>query len=301
MKLITEEQNPASRDIDTKSTEEILRIINEEDQSVPRAVARELGAIARGVDLLTAALGRGGRLFYVGAGTSGRLGILDAVECPPTYNTDPEMIQGIIAGGYRACYKAVESAEDDPAQGVRDLKRRRVTEKDVVIGIAASGRTPYTLGALRWARQRGAKTVAVTCNPDSEMARQVDVAISVVVGPEVVTGSTRMKAGTAQKLVLNMLTTATMIRLGKVYSHWMVNVHMKNEKLVARGRRILMAALDIDEQQATQAIAAAGHDLAVTFVMLKAHVTREQAQQRLQQAHGHVRQAINLERMKDEG
>lgn len=292
MKLITEETNPATRDIDTQSTEQILRIINREDQGVPRAVRKEIRSITQAVDLLVEALGRGGRMFYVGAGTSGRLGILDAVECPPTYNTDPKQIQGLIAGGYTACYKAVESAEDDAGKGERDLKARRISERDVVIGIAASGRTPYTIGALRWARKRGARTIAVTCHPDSEMARMADVAISVVVGPEVVAGSSRMKAGTAQKLVLNMLTTATMIRLGKVYSHWMVNVHLNNQKLADRGRRILTAALGIDSEQAQRAIKAAGQDLSVAFVMLKTGLTRKQAQQRLAETGGHVRQAI---------
>ncbi len=292
MKLITEAENPASLDIDTKPTLEILRIINQEDLAVPHAVGEQLENIAKAVDILSAALCDGGRIFYVGAGTSGRLGILDAVECPPTFNTAAELVQGVIAGGYPACYRAAESAEDDPARGAGALKTRRISSKDVVVGIAASGRTPYTIGALKYARQIGAKTLALTCNPDSEMACIVDVAITVAVGPEVVAGSTRMKAGTAQKLVLNMLTTATMIRLGKVYSHWMVNVHMKNEKLMARGKRILMAALDIDEAKATHTIKVAGRDLSVAFVMLKAGVPRRQAQQLLRQANGHVRQAI---------
>ncbi|MBI1748569.1 MAG: N-acetylmuramic acid 6-phosphate etherase [Acidobacteria bacterium] len=294
MKLITEELNPVSQDIDTKSSQEILSIINDEDQTVPRAVRQEIAALARAVDILTDALSQGGRMFYIGAGTSGRLGVLDAVECPPTFNTDPHLVQGVMAGGYRACGNAVEAKEDDPRRGAIDLKARRITKSDIIIGIAASGRTPYTIGALKYARQVGARTIAVTCNPDSEMAQMVDVPIAVVVGPEVVAGSTRMKAGTAQKLVLNMLTTATMIRLGKVYSHWMVNVHLKNEKLLARGRRILMAALNVDAAKAAKAIRMAGQDLSVAFVMLKTSATRRQAQKLLQQNNGHVRHAVAM-------
>jgi N-acetylmuramic acid 6-phosphate etherase len=294
MKLTTEDSNPASIDIDTKSTKEIVEIINHEDQQVAQAVAQQLSDIAKAVDLIVEALGGGGRWFYVGAGTSGRLGILDAVECPPTFGTPPELVQGIIAGGYRACYESVEAAEDDEAQGAEDLRAKGVTGKDIVAGIAASGRTPYTLGALKWARSIGAKTIAITCNAKSEMAETADVAISVVVGPEVLTGSTRLKAGTAQKMVLNMLSTATMIKLGKVYGNLMVHVHMKNEKLVERGNRILMSAAHISHTEAEQALKSADYDLPVALVMLKTGADKARARHALDRTNGHVRRAIEI-------
>src|SRR5437016_10323867 len=221
-KLLTEQTNPASASIDTLPTEEALRIINREDRKVAEAVGRELPAIARAVDAIVAAFERGGRLFYIGAGTSGRLGVLDASECPPTFSVPPEMVQGIMAGGEAALSRATETTEDDPAIGVRDLLARGFTERDVLVGITASGRTPYVLGAVAEANRMGAVTVGICCTPDSELARIVSIAIAPLVGPEVVAGSTRMKAGTAQKLVLNMLSTGTFIRLGYVYGNLMV-------------------------------------------------------------------------------
>lgn len=291
--MITEEINPASIDIDTRSTEEILEIINREDQKVAEAVGREIPNIARAVEIIVDALARGRRLFYVGAGTSGRIGVLDAVECPPTFGISPETIQGIIAGGYEACYRSVEAAEDDAVQGADDLWARGVMEGDVVLGIAASGRTPYTRGALELANRIKARTIALTCDPNSEMARMAEVAISPVVGPEVLAGSTRLKAGTAQKMVLNMLSTAAMIRLGRVYSNLMVNVQMRNQKLIERGKRILMIALDVDYREAERRLREAGYDLRLAIIMEKRGATREEALRLLIESNQHVRRAIN--------
>lgn len=291
--MITEEINPASIDIDTRSTEEILEIINREDQKVAEAVGREIPNIARAVEIIVDALARGRRLFYVGAGTSGRIGVLDAVECPPTFGISPEAIQGIIAGGYEACYRSVEAAEDDAVQGADDLWARGVMEGDVVLGIAASGRTPYTRGALELANRIKARTIALTCDPNSEIARMAEVAISPVVGPEVLAGSTRLKAGTAQKMVLNMLSTAAMIRLGRVYSNLMVNVQMYNQKLIERGKRILMIALDVDYREAERRLREAGYDLRLAIIMGKRGATREEALRLLIESNQHVRRAIS--------
>lgn len=292
MGLITEDINPASVDIDLKPTQDILRIINEEDKKIALAVEKEIPNITKAVDLIVERLRRGGRLFYIGAGTSGRIGVLDAVECPPTFGTDPELVQGVIAGGYRACYKSVEAAEDEPTKGADDLWKKGIAERDVLVAVAASGRTPYVLGALDFARNLKIKTIAVTCNPGSEMARRADVAISVVVGPEVITGSTRMKAGTAQKMVLNMLSTATMIKLGNVYSNLMINVQMRNQKLVERGKRILMSALNISSEKADRVLKAAGYDLKAAVVMYEAGVAKDQAQKLLRQTNYSVREAL---------
>ncbi|HEV2022486.1 MAG TPA: N-acetylmuramic acid 6-phosphate etherase, partial [Terriglobales bacterium] len=237
-------------------------------------------------------LGRGGRLIYVGAGTSGRIAALDASECPPTFNTDPRMVQYVIAGGSRAMARAAEINEDSPRLGRRDLAKKRPTKKDVVVGISASGRTPYTLGALEYARERGATTVAITGNPGSPMGRAAEIAIVVETGPEVVAGSTRMKAGTAQKLVLNMLSTGAMTRLGYVYGNLMVNVHLKNRKLVERGLAILERASGLDREAARKALKAAGNSVPVALVMLKAGLGRSEAKRRLAAAHGHVRKAM---------
>src|SRR5471032_1535877 len=249
-KLLTEQPNPASASIDELPTEEVLRIINQEDRQVADAVGRELPAIARAVDAIVTAFERGGRLFYIGAGTSGRLGVLDASECPPTFSVPPEMVQGIVAGGEAALSRATEITEDDPAIGVRDLFSRGFTERDVLVGIAASGRTPYVLGAVAEARRMGAVTVGISCTPGSELARAVAIPITPLVGPEVVAGSTRLKAGTAQKLVLNMLSTGAFIRLGYVYGNLMVNVQPKNTKLADRARRIVAQAAGVSNQRA---------------------------------------------------
>jgi N-acetylmuramic acid 6-phosphate etherase len=290
-KLGTERTNPDATELDARSALEIARIINAEDARVAAAVERALPEIARAIDAIAQALSRGGRLIYVGAGTSGRIAALDASECPPTFNTDPRMVQYVIAGGSRALSHAAEINEDSPKLGRRDLAKKRPTKKDVVVGISASGRTPYTLGALEYARERGATTVAVTGNPGSAMERAAQIAIVVQTGPEVVAGSTRMKAGTAQKLVLNMLSTGAMTRLGYVYGNLMVNVHLKNRKLVERGLTILERAAGLDREAAKQALKAAGNSVPVALVMLKTGLGRAEAQRRLHAARSHVRRA----------
>jgi N-acetylmuramic acid 6-phosphate etherase len=291
-KLGTERANPAAAELDARSALQIARILNAEDARVAPAVGRALPQIARAIDAIAQALSRGGCLIYVGAGTSGRIAALDASECPPTFNTPPQMVQYVIAGGARALARAVEINEDSATLGHRDLAKKRPTKKDVVVGISASGRTPYTLGALQYARQRGAATVAVVGNPGSPIARAAKIAIVVETGPEVVAGSTRMKAGTAQKLVLNMLSTGAMTRLGYVYGNLMVNVHLKNRKLVERGLAILKQATGLDRAAAKRALKAAGNDLPVALVMLKAGVNRAQARRRLAAAYGHLRRAV---------
>ena len=291
-RLATEQRNSASARLDTLSAGQIARVINQADRSVATAVERALPQIARAMDAIARALSRGGRLIYVGAGTSGRIAALDASECPPTFNTPPQMVQYVIAGGARALSRATEVSEDSLESGRRDLAKKRPTKKDVVVGISASGRTPYTLGALQHARARGATTVAVTGNPGSPMGRVAKIAIVVETGPEVVAGSTRMKAGTAQKLVLNMLSTGAMTRMGYVYGNLMVNVHLKNRKLAERGLSILAQAAGLDREAAKQALKAAGNSLPAALVMQKAGVGRAEAKRRLAAAHGHVRKAI---------
>lgn len=291
-RLVTEQNNPQSAQIDRTDTAEVLRIINREDARVAGAVASEIPAIARAVDTIVERLRAGGRLFYIGAGTSGRLGVLDASECPPTYNTPPALVQGIMAGGMRALYRATEASEDSPPLGRRDLERRRLTKRDAVVGLTASGRTPYVLGALRHARSQGAAAIAVTCNPGSEAAKVAEVTIAPVVGPEVIAGSTRMKAGTAQKLVLNMISTATMVRLGHVYGNFMVNVHLKNEKLVERARTILQRLLGIDRAAAGRALRRAGGSLKVAIVMQRMKLDRAAAEQLLRRHHDNLALAL---------
>ena len=291
-KLLTEQQNPASAGIDALPTEEALRIINAEDRKVAEAVEREIPAIARAVDAIVAALERGGRLFYLGAGTSGRLGVLDASECPPTFSVPPELIQGIMAGGEAALSRATEATEDDPAIGVRDLGARGFTERDVLVGITASGRTPYVLGAAAEARRMGAVTVGISCTPDSELARLAAIAITPLVGPEVIAGSTRMKAGTATKLVLNMISTAVMIRLGHVYSNLMVNVQPRNSKLADRARRIVAEAAAVSPERAVELLEAAGGDAKVAIVMARLAVDRATAEARLASAGGRISEAL---------
>jgi N-acetylmuramic acid 6-phosphate etherase len=296
-RLTTEKRNPRSMHIDTAPLDEVLRIIHEEDRRAVEAVTPELPYVARAVELVVTAFKGGGRLFYAGAGTSGRLGILDAAECPPTFGTPPEMVQGLIAGGREAVFRAQEGAEDHEANGERAVNEAEVTAADVVCGIAASRRTPYVVGAVRRARAIGAKTLYVTCNPRSqfeasELAGLVDVAICPDVGPEVVMGSTRMKSGTATKLVLNMLSTAAMIRLGKVYENMMVDLQMTNRKLVERSKRIVMIATGVDYPAAERALAEAGGHVKTALVMILAGVGAGDARQRIERGGGFVRHAI---------
>jgi N-acetylmuramic acid 6-phosphate etherase len=291
--LLTERPNPASAAIDTLPTEDVLRIINSEDQKVALAVQREIPAIALAVDAVVAALQNGGRLFYIGAGTSGRLGVLDASEIPPTYSAPPEMVQGIMAGGEAALSRATETTEDDPAIGVRDLVDHGLTARDVLVGLAASGRTPYVLGAVAEAKRMGAVTVGISCTPDSELSRAVDIAIAPLVGPEIVAGSTRMKAGTAQKMVLNMISTATFIRLGYVYGNLMVNVQPKNHKLVERARRIIAQAAEVSYDRAAELLDASGRSVRVAIVMARAGVSREEAERRLASSGGRIASALS--------
>ena len=290
--LVTEQRNPRSMNVDLASTIEILRIINDEDKRVPHAVEGELAYIAQAVDIVIDAFRRGGRLFYVGAGTSGRLGILDASECPPTYGTPPEMVQGIIAGGPQAVFRSQEGAEDIPEHGAEALHAAGVTPKDVVCGIAASRRTPFVVGAVAEARQMGCKTLYVTCNPRSDFDIAVDVAICVVVGPEVIMGSTRMKSGTAQKLVLNMITTASMIRLGKVYQNMMVDLQMTAEKLVERSRRTVMMVTGLSYEESARALDAADGHVKTALVMILTGLSRSEAEHRLEMSGGFVRKAL---------
>ncbi len=288
----TEQRNPRSRGLDQKSPLEILRILNREDATVARAVRRELPKIARAVDAIAKAFERGGRLIYVGAGTSGRLAVLDAAECPPTFGTPPRMVKAIIAGGSRALQHAVEGAEDSASNGARDLRRAKVSPKDVVVGIAASGTTPYVLGALEFARGRGAKTVGVTSNPKSPLARKAQIAIAPNTGPEVIAGSTRLKAGTAQKLVLNLLSTTSMVRAGRIYENWMVHVALTNNKLRRRGVRILEEAVGVTSRAAEHTLDQASHNLPAALVMLKARVDARTASRLLARNGGDVRRAI---------
>jgi N-acetylmuramic acid 6-phosphate etherase len=291
--LLTEQENPASEGIDALPTEDILRIINAEDRKVADAVAREIPNIARAVDAIVSALQHGGRLFYIGAGTSGRLGVLDAAECPPTFSVAPDLVQGIIAGGGAALARATETTEDDPSIGARDLRARGFTQADLLVGIAASGRTPYVLGAVAEARRMGAVTAGISCTPDSELSRAVDIPIAPLPGPEIVAGSTRMKAGTATKLVLNMLTTGAFIRLGYVYGNLMVNVQPKNSKLVDRARRIVSRAAGVNYEQAGELLARSGNVVRTAIVMAKAGATREEAEQRLAQAGGRISKVLD--------
>ena len=290
--LTTEGTNEASSGFDTKSALEIARIINHEDAKVAAAVKKALPEIAQVIDTVTRCLRDGGRLIYIGAGSSGRIAALDASECPPTYSTPPQTVQYIMAGGPKALASAAEVNEDSPELGQRDIARRRPTRKDIVVGLSASGRTPYVVAAVEYARARGAKTAGVTCNQNSPLAKVADVTIVAEVGPEVISGSTRMKAGTAQKMILNMITTGAMTRLGYVYENMMVNVHMKNNKLVERGIGILMRACNVDREKAVNTIKVAGKSVRVALVMLKAGVDKPEAMRRLQAGEGNVRRAI---------
>jgi N-acetylmuramic acid 6-phosphate etherase len=288
----TERRNPRSAGLDRKSTIQVLKILNREDASVPRAVARELPAIARAVDKIVRAFRNGGRLIYVGAGSSGRMGALDAAECPPTFGVPQTQVQAILAGGLRAMTHAVEGAEDSPRDGAKQIASRRVGPNDVVVGIAATGTTPFVLGALRESKRRGATTVALTANRRTPIGRLAEIAIAPSTGPEVIAGSTRLKAGTAQKLVLNMLSTAAMVRMGFVFDNLMINVSLTNDKLRQRAVRIIEAASGIRTSSVEHAVRQAGHDLRAALVMLKAGVDAQQARWLLAASRGNLRRAI---------
>ena len=291
---LTEEENPRTAQISALSTAEILRLMNEEDARVANAVALVMPEITRAVDGIAVRLNQGGRLFYIGTGTSGRLGVLDAAECPPTFGVSPEMVQGIIAGGYEACSRAVEASEDDGAAGANDLDARGFTKQDALVGLAASGRTPYTVGAVEHARQLGAFTVALTSVPESLITRAAEISIVPIVGPEVIAGSTRLKAGTAQKLVLNMISTAVMIRLGYVTGNRMTNVQTRNVKLRARAERILAAEAGLDESRAREILNSAEGNLPVALVMGRTGSSRNEAEAALKASRGVVAQAIEF-------
>ena len=290
--LVTEQRNPRSRRLDRLSTPQVLRLMNREDSRVPRAIAREIPKISKAVDLIVERLLRGGRLFYIGAGTSGRLGVLDAAECPPTFGTPRTLVQGIIAGGRRALVRSIEGAEDDAKAAAAALRKRKVGPKDIVVGIMASRRTPYALGGIAYGRKVGAATIAVTANPAGGQTIGCDVIIAPRVGPEVLTGSTRLKSGTAQKMVLNMLSTASMVRLGKVYENLMVDLRTASRKLEERTKRVLMYATGARYADTDRWLKRAGGSLKVAIVMSRAGVTRAEAERRLKGAQGWVRKAI---------
>ena len=294
--LSTEQINTASLDLDRKSSLQIAKIINNEDAKVAGAVGRALPQIAKAIDIIATALKNGGRLIYVGAGTSGRIAALDAAECPPTFNTSPKTVQFVIAGGEKALAAAVEANEDSRKLGEQAIAKKKPDKNDVVVGIAASGRTPFTIAALAFARKRGSKTIAVTCNHGSPLGKVADVAIVAEVGPEVVSGSTRMKAGTAQKMILNMLSTGAMTRLGYIYGNLMVNVHVKNEKLAERGVAILEHAAGVSREQAAEALKASGSRVPVALVLLKTGGTPSSAAKALSAANGNIREAITREK-----
>jgi N-acetylmuramic acid 6-phosphate etherase len=297
--LATEQVNSHTQKIDQMSTIEVLKLINDEDRTVADAVQMALPQIDTAIEIIFKALKGGGRLFYIGAGTSGRLGVVDASECPPTFRTPPELVQAIMAGGEQAMYSAKEGAEDDPGQGEGDLKQRRLTESDVVVGIAASGRTPYVVGALEYARKLGAATVALSCNRDALISRYADHSIEVVVGPEILMGSTRLKAATAQKMVLNMITTTTMIKLGKVYENLMVDLYANNQKLVERARRMVMLVTGVPYEKAEQVLNETNQEVKPAIVIIKTGVSFEAAKDAIEQAKGFVRQAIELASAKE--
>lgn len=290
--LITEQRNPNSMQLDSLSAQELVALINREDQQVALAVEKCLPQIASAVEKIVAAFERGGRLVYVGAGTSGRLGVLDASECPPTYGVKPEMVVGLIAGGDHALRHPIEGAEDNVQQGQADLEEIDFSARDVLVGVAASGRTPYVLGALNYAKQLGATTVSIASNPKSKMAEVADIAIETVVGPEVLTGSSRMKSGTAQKLVLNMLTTASMVLIGKCYQNLMVDVQASNEKLKARALKIVMEATECDNEAAANVLAKANGQVKLAILMQLSGLDALEAQSLLDKSNGKLRQAL---------
>ena len=293
-RLTTERRNPASAHIDSCTTLEMVTIMQQEDSKIAAAIQKILPDIARAIDETSLRLQKGGRLFYLGAGTSGRLGILDASECPPTYGTDPELVQGLIAGGIPAIFRAQEGAEDNPGLAVHDLKEHGFSAKDVLVGIAASGRTPYVIGGLKYARELGALTIALACSEHAEIAALADIALTPVTGPEVVTGSTRMKAGTAQKLVLNMLSTGTMIKLGKVYGNLMVDVKASNKKLEERAIRIVMEGSGCERTEAEKALKGADGHAKLAILMVVAGVSAGEGKALLERTSGHLAAAIRL-------
>jgi N-acetylmuramic acid 6-phosphate etherase len=288
----TEQRNSRTRGFDLLSTHDLLRTLNREDATVPRAVAKEIPTIARAVEIMATAIANGGRVFYIGAGTSGRLATLDASEIPPTFGVSPNLIQAVIAGGTRALTHAVEGAEDSSLRGVKDIAARRITNRDVIIGITASGSTSYVLGGLSKAAKVGAATIGITSNRNSPIARAAKILIATNTGAEAVSGSTRLKAGTAQKLVLNMLSTATMVRLGRVYDNWMIGVALTNQKLRKRGQRILEEATGASVSDAARALRQAGHDPCVALIMLKKNLTAAEARRKLRAANGNIRKAL---------
>lgn len=292
--LISEARNPQSMDIDILPTTEVLALLNREDHTVPDAVARVIPEIGEAVDRIVAAFRQGGRLIYLGAGTSGRLGVLDAVECPPTFGVEPTLVLGLMAGGPDAMFMATEGAEDDAAEGAQALQAIGLRAADVVVGIAVSGRTPYVIGGLRYARDVGATTVALACNPQAEIAEFADVAILPIVGPEVLTGSTRLKSGTAQKLILNMLSTASMIRLGKAYENLMVDLHPTNSKLIARAARIVTQATGCSLEEAGRLLERSGADVKLAILVQLTALDLETGRDALRRAGGSLRHAIRL-------
>lgn len=291
-KLATEERNPATMDIDRVSTLEMVKMINNEDKKVVAAVEKELESIAAAVDVIAVRLEDGGRLIYIGAGTSGRLGVLDASECPPTFGVDPTMVQGIIAGGDMAIRTSVEGAEDDMEEAIHQLKEIGLNHMDVLVGIAASGRTPYVVGALQYGRKVGAATISVSCSPDSEIAKAAEVSITPVVGPEAITGSTRMKAGTAQKMVLNMLSTGAMVRLGKVYENYMIDVQALNEKLVERCKKIVMEVTGVSKDVASATLEDTDYDVKLAIFLIKTGLDIEIGQKILNEHKGRLGSAL---------
>lgn len=293
-KMMTETRNPKTLELDAMSTTDILHVMNEEDRLLAEAIAKELGPIEKAVETIAASFEKGGRLIYVGAGTSGRLGLLDAVECPPTFGTVPEQVVGLLAGGHKAFVKAVEGAEDSKELGRGDLEVIKLTDKDTVVGIAASGRTPYVVGALEYANSVGAPTVALACNKESEIGRVSKIVIEVVPGPEILTGSTRLKAGTVQKMVLNMLSTVSMIRVGKVYKNLMVDVQQTNEKLHVRAENIVMEITSCDRIEARNYLKESEGSVKVAIIMYLVGCKKEEALEKLEKAKGHIREAIKL-------
>lgn len=297
--LITEKRNDNTTNIDNMSTMAILEAINSEDMTVAMSVQQALPQVGKTVDAVNRALERGGKLFYVGAGTSGRIGILDAVECPPTFSTPPDTVQAVMAGGIQAIEKAVEGAEDDEELAANDMRERNVTELDVVMGIAASGRTPYVIGALKYARELGATTVGLSNNEQAEISNHSDISIEVLTGPEALTGSTRLKAATAQKMVLNMVTTASMIKSGKIFENLMVDLKVSNKKLEERAKSIVTTITDATYEKATEILEATGYEVKPAIVMIKTGVNAEEANRMIFEANGFVRQAIEWTRKEE--
>lgn len=292
-KLTTETRNQQTMNLDELSTSEIVQLMNEEDKKVAYAVEKEVPTISKVAEAIVASFEKGGRLIYMGAGTSGRLGVLDAAECVPTFSVEPTMVQGLIAGGMKAMTVAVEGAEDSETLGIKDLQAIDLNENDIVLGIAASGRTPYVIGGLTYAKEAGAVTASLSCNKKAEISKYAELPIEVEVGPEILTGSTRLKSGTAQKLVLNMLSTSSMIGIGKVYQNLMVDVKPSNEKLVERSKRIIMQATDCSYEKASEAFDAADQQVKVAIVMVLTNTAKEEAQQKLTEAKGFVRKTMN--------